>query len=1251
MARMTAPPFEIMAGEPSRILTGSTSLAQRQSSSPASYLTPAFARLPHLGTPQRAKMSSEPLPGTSFGDGNPLLATASANPPAQSSTSYPVRLARAAVARRSAPTSSQPGHAGNSGDGGDNDFLLYGDHDDTDDDDDEEDDERQERETSDHHKDTGAGSASRLGGNRNRDGGLSHRNRQRPGRRRRGGIPLDEQRAAPPPPVSTSSFSSDHSHSRGLPSPPAQHRLNTISFHSHSASPTSFGSTGPGGHPGFMAVDPNYPLPETTNALGKTERRTQVRRTQKLAQMLGGEVLADEDRREWISTTPSSSPRGHHTLAPSAAAAALGSASKDERGKATYAGETFSPGGRRASDSVQGAAGQRMTVLGSGSDLRAASTGVNVRPTSMYAVLGASNRHQRQDRSTISALSVPSASGSSATGLSSKVAKLDVVPASDLRRRSPSPNRTGGRSIDGQQSVYVHESQSPLSGSIQGNNLRRSSAYDSRDITPPFRTSGSQRLTMRRSLESIRTTMTTSTFAESTLSSLDEAALERRAQAEQREERRRKVAKMSRWLGVAVPAELLTSPGLGPPTPQASRAGGEDTSPRLLNPPHNRSDWMSSVGSGSSTGIGAALHVMTPSDEVRNKMARVGKFMKLGGPSPPSPAHTGFTNTAGSGANLAALDLSGASSSSAAYKHLHPLDLNLSNSFLHRARTMTSGSPNTNTPEDDSTRTPVERGNALSTRERIANVKRASKLERVFGEAPPHVLFSVGNAAGTNSRSVDSQTSSEPVTPRWGGPRSGDVSSSSVQAALDDLVVSLPSSSANASANPHHPYGASIMSSPHSFRSAYRQSLDSLEYLLDNDLPLLNEMMTALDEDDGSTTPLNSTPASKRPSMEILASTESIESPAPPQQQQPPSAARPKSPGTPGHRRYHSMASPVFAGLERMTVFDPNDIPDAQSPKGQAIVSASSVDSGMYAGAGGRRRPERAEDLSQMSPLQLAPWDLHDASSSSALRPAFWAGGERSGQSDSRGSLVRSSSDQAVPTAMTPESGSNSPRLAGGSGSGPASAVSLSRRASLISHLSRISTTPSLLTLNSMSPPGSPRDSVSAEHELRRQRALRAQKLGRFFGAAPNTMPYTSAAGVMVGAEGAGAGRGVEGQHGGTMDRAEAVACSSAGGLALNTSNVRSHLSPESSSSSAVSTAATTAASTVRVRRLAPRSAGSATPHNSFMRMLRSLEEEAMEDETLSAVERKEIRDRLNAMRRRGEEGDSSMLTEEMAVL
>ncbi|KAE8271860.1 hypothetical protein A4X09_0g486 [Tilletia walkeri] len=1260
---MAAPLFEIMAGEPrleSRMLpshtrSNSASSATQQSLSPASHLSSTSARPPLRGS---AKISSEPSPRSSFGEGNPLLAAATAAAAAAGSsegpsTSYRVRLARAAAAKRSTPSSSQSGIMGDNQDSRDDGFMLY--------DDEEEDEDSEEGEESKYVGDvSGPGAVPRSGGIRDRDGSLSHRAHHRTGRRRRGGgIPLDEQRAAPPAPISTSTFS--------LPSTNVPHMLGGIS---HSSSSTS---TGPNlsngmssGHQNLAASGQAYPLPETSNTLRKSERRTQVRRTHKLAYMLGGEVLVDGDRLDRATSPP---------------------LQRNERGKGQYTGGSSSAfdagdqpplGNRRGSDSMAADFSPAWVGVGAPAAIsgsRAVSTALNPRSTSMY--VGHSSDHDGMVRTPIKGdhqgrLSPPKhpgpfGSGSSSTGLSGKVAELDHALASVLRRRSRSVLNSGARLSEAQPGGGLHEDKSPALTSIQGHDPRTTFMYDNRDLqhAQSGRASGSHRLAMRRSLESIRTTMTTSTFAESTMSSFDEAALERRAEAQQREERRRKVAKMTRWLGVVVPPELVTSPGAGPPTPQAHRTRTED-----FDSAQHRMDWMSPGGISHlspGAGIGAALYGKS-SDEVKNKMARVaGKFMKLGGPGLPGQFQTGSNSAAGSsagltvdgvgsgippsGANLAALDLSGASSSSAAYKQLKPLDLNLSGSLLHRTRMGSSGSrdgtdANRHTADEDSLLTPMDNTNALSPRERIANVKRANKLERVFGEAPPHMLFSVGGSAGTNPRGALLQSSSAPVTPRSSGPRLGDGSITSMHAALGDLVVSLPSSSFNASALHQHPYGPSIPSSPRSFRSAYRQSLDSLEYLLENDVPLLHEMMTALDEDDGSSTPPNTTPVATRPSVDNSTGTAALTSPLPAQHQRPPTAT-PKSPDTPGHRRYHSMTSPVYSGLERMAIFDPSDILDAQSPKAQATVSSSSVDSGIHPGLE-RRRSERAEDLSQMSPLQLAPWDLLDALAPSAHRPAFGVDGDRSARNESRGSFARSSHDQAMTAGTAVESGYSSPNSA--RASGPLAALSPSRRASLVSHLSRLSSTPSLSTLNSISPPGSPRDAISAEHELRRQRALRAQKLGRFFGAAPNTMPCASAAVGSTGAEASGGARSLDEQNGASTDSGEASAASTSSGFGLENTVI---LPPAAldSSSSAISTAANANPSGLRVRRLAPRSAGSAMPHNSFMRMLRSLEEEAMEDEALTAAERKEIRDRLNAMRRRGEDGASSLLVEEMSVL
>ncbi|KAK0557909.1 hypothetical protein OC846_000204 [Tilletia horrida] len=123
-------------------------------------------------------------------------------------------------------------------------------------------------------------------------------------RRPRYGISLDEQRAPPPAPISTPT---DYMlQSRAL-SPPAARPLSALSQHAlpFTNSPSSasshkslpFSNTA-----GQSAMIPNadnsLPLPETSNTLRKSERRTQVKRSHKLAQVLGQEVLVDDDRLE-----------------------------------------------------------------------------------------------------------------------------------------------------------------------------------------------------------------------------------------------------------------------------------------------------------------------------------------------------------------------------------------------------------------------------------------------------------------------------------------------------------------------------------------------------------------------------------------------------------------------------------------------------------------------------------------------------------------------------------------------------------------------------------------------------------------------------------------------------------------------------------------------------------------------------------------------------------------------------------------
>ncbi|KAK0540088.1 hypothetical protein OC842_000662 [Tilletia horrida] len=1309
----------------------------------------ALASSPLSGSPQRTG-EPEPSERSPFSDVHVGLATARDQTSATASTSYPIRLARAAAAARTGSSSrgsyshdaellllaKSRGRALEA----DDEYL-----DDEDDEDDSEDDDR----LTEYLSDIGGGSALSRSGLGDNDRSLDSMQRAQIGgpsqqrncrRRRRRCIPLDEQRAAPPPPIAASSDLS-----RPLASPTGNRPLSSLSMpaqapsNSQSSSSSSSSSPAPFHYNhGGAAPSSTIPLPETTNTLGKSERRTQVRRTQKLAYMLGGEVLVDEELLDHGS--PSAA---HGNVQSLSAAAMAGSSSlagfgvhpNPEHTRSTFGGtlsqQRGSPklgiGTRRDSDTATTHVASWSGPGNQSYERELASAGSIARPLGSHAGTftlndGATESHSspvdRKKKSSTADASLPGgASRASAVsiGLGGKVADLDQALASVLRRRKGSVNLTSPK-LAGSDSPFVGQSAgSPALHSIQGVNNRPLSSYESTDTSATFgsRPVPTGRLAMRRSFESIRTTMTTSTFAESTLSSLDDAALERRAQAQQREERRRKVAKMTRWLGVVVPTELVTSPRVPLHSPRIRRSLSEETSPRADRPAQNRSEWMTPYGlspHNAGTGIGAALHGVN-SDEVKNKMAKVaGRLIKLGGTGQsgdqstasvtngcPSASTSSRTNGLGSGvppsgADLSALELTAANSKAAAYKQLRPQALDLSSTVLQRARTLGIGSTSPNAigdDDEDSPLTPVSRVNALSPRERIANVKRANKLERVFGEAPPHVLFAAGAGASPGPRGMHQHSNSAPVTPQSAGPSFCPLeapASTGIQAALDDLVVALPGSATASVA--HNPYATSITSSPRSFRSAYRQSLDSLEYLLDNDMPLLNEMMTALEEDDGSSTPNKTPPTSSLSIKDTSNKQDTILPPA----AVPPAAAPPKSPDTPGHRRYHSMTSPTVAAFERSSGLDSRPTHGETAAAGPSGASASAARATPLT-AFARRPFEIADDPSQMSPLQNAVWDAHDAPTSAALRSAFWADGDgRVYSFEPRSSFGRSSFDQAIAAAAAAAAVgmADSPQTPGGastgSGAGASATMPLShsRRASIISHFSRLSSTPSLSTLNSISPPGSPRDAVSAEHELRRQRALRAQKLGRFFGAAPNTMPYSRDAGGSVPAATAIATTMADAWAGpsgypsvvGTSGLASAetsmsgMARSASGnGLGLSSSVLLPGASPGLGASTGISGISAAGAadpvgagagagagpcssSSLRTRRLAPRSAGSAKPHNSaLMRMLRSLEEEAMEDETLSTRERKEIRDRLNAMRRRGEDDAAAVLAGEMAVL
>ena len=55
-------------------------------------------------------------------------------------------------------------------------------------------------------------------------------------------------------------------------------------------------------------------------------------------------------------------------------------------------------------------------------------------------------------------------------------------------------------------------------------------------------------------------------------------------------------------------------------------------------------------------------------------------------------------------------------------------------------------------------------------------------------------------------------------------------------------------------------------------------------------------------------------------------------------------------------------------------------------------------------------------------------------------------------------------------------------------------------------------------------------------------------------------------------------------------------------------------------------------------KRLAPRSAGTATPAASFARLLGNLEDEVLEDESLGDLERREIADKVARIKRKGKD-------------
>ena len=134
----------------------------------------------------------------------------------------------------------------------------------------------------------------------------------------------------------------------------------------------------------------------------------------------------------------------------------------------------------------------------------------------------------------------------------------------------------------------------------------------------------------------------------------------------------------------------------------------------------------------------------------------------------------------------------------------------------------------------------------LSEQDRASNVKRNHKLTSVFGEAPPQDLL-LGNTLSTSTAAVTSRQSgdwprSRPLEPRRSSTspqkrdrhRSFSPKTCSQQPLLHHSEFSDKEAASSDSADFHQ-----------ISRQQYRASIESLEYLVEKDSPLLNELVTA----------------------------------------------------------------------------------------------------------------------------------------------------------------------------------------------------------------------------------------------------------------------------------------------------------------------------------------------------------------------------------------------------------------------
>lgn len=784
-----------------------------------------------------------------------------------------------------------------------------------------------------------------------------------------------------------------------------------------------------------MIINPvkSLPLPETRNEMTLDQRRERLRRTQKLARMLGEEFLGEPEEIIDDSPVDSSALRRRH------AHAALARRKSDSVYFRSSSSFDFQRGTGTGSGSCQVDTAFEPSRIRSRTLTAAASDPLtSSRPSSPSYPRGAHTAMSRKERAR-------NAFKGQKEGGAHPMMRTHSDPSAGVSLTPPpldlNPKAAAVLGLD----VGEGYDASPRErlADVVSRHSEASAAVNNLSGHPHL---------YEKSINAARSSLGSSLANEvQEADARDQEGQQRKATAE-REERRKKVAKMSKWLGEAVPVELV-----------APRLAGDD----LL-------DWLDQDA-----------RVLELNDR---------SLTGLDSGSPTSPGGLGIVAKAtGLGK-------------------------------LGRLTSVKRPNKDLSVVVDG----PRDAGPALSPRERFANVKRANKLERVFGEAPPQQLYchhnSVTTPSPTRSRkhahSVSVPAIPSPQNPFAALPPEADPSgrayaSSPVRQPPRDMTLSRHSS---------------LISIASSGSASYRRSIESLNYLLDHDRELLGEFVSAFDDDDGDA---EHDYGQERPGADL--------------------ARWPR-------QGQNSHLDPLRGGSSVDLLLDP--FGDGDGDGGTMMAARSSGE---------------ATGSEANTPMPNRTEFDHDATFPPAASPS----------TTRRIRHTRSRSDSATSIEMTLHEHEHE-------------------------HESSMTLSPSLSfsesTLDSPTEPSQPTDFSAQAHDVRRQRAQRAQKLSKFFGAAPPQ----------------------------SLDRfrraeelpARGLAHVSASSAVLQSSTRDDHPSASASASTP---------SRPR-QRLAPRSAGSAQPQAAFSRMLKSLEDEAREDETLTQAELKEIVDRLSRLRGRGKE-------------